>query len=60
MIDLEKECRKYAEVVGGDADRIVAAFNYGVACGRLYETQIELAHVDRQIELLNRDQEAQS
>lgn len=60
MIDLDKECRKYAEIVGGDTDRIAAAFKYGVACGRLYETQSELAKVDRQLELLNRDQEETS
>ena len=57
MIDLDKECRDYAALVGGDIDRIKAAFHYGVACGRLRQVQEDLAKVDRRSELLNRDQE---
>ena len=56
MIDLDKECRDYAALVGGDIDRIKAAFNYGVACGRLRQVQEELAKVDSWDELVNRSQ----
>lgn len=58
VIDLEQECADYVALYGGDnPSRIKAAFEYGVSCGRLRESQEAVVDFDHKMQLLHRAQE---